>query len=102
MLYPMADNKFSTKDDKNKFLYLITPYNSLYTKHNQITKRKKKLPKVKPSVLINALLHITIETDETTDKVSAPIVPSCNRWPSLIFTDTLKRTFSPPKISIYA
>lgn len=28
---------------------------------------------------------MTIETDETTDKLNAPIVPSWNFWPSLIF-----------------
>lgn len=42
-------------------------------------------PNVKPSVLISALLHMTIETDETTDKLNAPIVPSWNFWLSLIF-----------------
>jgi hypothetical protein len=34
------------------------------------------LPKVNPSELINALLQITIETDETTDRLRAPTVPS--------------------------
>ena len=46
---------------------------------------RKRLPKVKPRVLISALLQITIDTDDTTDKLKAPIVPSWNFWPSLIF-----------------
>lgn len=41
-------------------------------------------PKVKPSVLISALLQMTIDTDETTDRLSAPMVPSWNCCPSLI------------------
>jgi len=45
----------------------------------------KRLPNVKPRVLISALLQITIETDDTTDKLKAPIVPNWNFWPSLIF-----------------
>lgn len=31
---------------------------------------------MKCSELISALLHITIDTDETTDRVKAPTVPS--------------------------
>lgn len=42
-------------------------------------------PNVKPSVLMSALLQITIETDDTTDKLNAPMVPSWNLWLSLIF-----------------
>lgn len=33
-------------------------------------------PKRKPKELISALLHITIDTDETTDRDKAPMVPS--------------------------
>lgn len=35
---------------------------------------------------MSALLHITIDTDETTDRLKAPIVPSWYLLPSLIFT----------------
>ena len=42
-------------------------------------------PKVKPRVLMSALLQITIDTDDTTDKPKAPIVPSWNFWLSPIF-----------------
>lgn len=35
-------------------------------------------PKVKFSVLISALLQITIETEDTTDKLKAPMVPKWN------------------------
>lgn len=41
-------------------------------------------PKRKPKELISALLHITIDTDETTDRDKAPIVPSWKRLLSLI------------------
>lgn len=43
-------------------------------------------PKVKPSVLIRALLQITIDTEDTTDKLRAPMVPSWNFWLSPIST----------------
>lgn len=43
-------------------------------------------PKVKPRVLMRALLHITIDTDETTERPNAPIVPSWYLLVSLIFT----------------
>lgn len=36
------------------------------------------LPKMNCNVLINALLQITIDTDDTTDRLSAPIVPNWN------------------------
>jgi len=41
-------------------------------------------PKVNPSELMSALLQITIETDETTDKLRAPMVPNWNLSPSPI------------------
>lgn len=44
------------------------------------------LPKMKCSELINALLQITIDTDDTTDKLKAPTVPSWNFSPSPIFS----------------
>lgn len=34
---------------------------------------------------MSALLQITIETEDTTDKLKAPTVPSWNLWLSLIF-----------------
>lgn len=40
--------------------------------------RQRHSPKWKPSVLISALLQITIETDDTTDKLNAPTVPNWN------------------------
>lgn len=43
-------------------------------------------PKVKPRVLISALLQITMDTDDTTDRLKAPIVPSWNFWLSPIST----------------
>lgn len=43
------------------------------------------IPKWKPNELIKALLQITMDTDETTDRVNAPTVPSWNRSPSPIF-----------------
>lgn len=36
-------------------------------------------PNVNPRVLISALLQITIETEDTTDKLSAPTVPNWHR-----------------------
>lgn len=41
---------------------------------------------MKPRVLMSALLHMTMETDETTERLNAPIVPSWNLLASLIFT----------------
>jgi hypothetical protein len=55
---------------------------------------------------MRALLQITIETDETTDKLKAPTVPSWNFWPSLIFTSiqnhsiSLIQIYQNPKTSI--
>ena len=62
----------------------LSTQNTLYQKER--VRKHKHSPKVKPSVLIRALLQITIDTDETTDKLKAPTVPSWNFWPSLIFT----------------
>lgn len=45
----------------------------------------KNLPKVKPKELMSALLQMTMETDETTERVNAPTVPSWNLSPSPIF-----------------
>lgn len=39
---------------------------------------------MKCKLLMSALLQMTIETDETTDKVRAPIVPNWNLLFSLI------------------
>jgi hypothetical protein len=39
-------------------------------------KKTLNLPKWKPNELIRALLQITMDTDETTDRVNAPTVPS--------------------------
>lgn len=47
------------------------------------------LPKMKCSELISALLQITIDTDDTTDRVNAPTVPSWNLSPSPIFVFAL-------------
>lgn len=43
-------------------------------------------PKVKPNELMRALLQITMDTEETTDKLNAPMVPSSNPLFSLILS----------------
>lgn len=59
-----------------------------YQAENEVVKQKTlNLPKWKPNELIRALLQITIDTDETTDRDNAPTVPSWNRSPSPIFFD---------------
>lgn len=42
----------------------------------QVNKEKEILPKGKPRLLIKALLHITIDTDDATDRNNAPITPN--------------------------
>lgn len=58
-------------------------------------------PNVKPRVLISALLQITIDTDETTDRLNAPMVPSWNRSLSLIFSD-INYSFLDPDLTLYS
>ena len=70
----------------------LSTQNTLYQKER--VRKYKHSPKVKPSVLIRALLQITIDTDETTDKLKAPTVPSWNFWPSLIFTSISNHAIS--------
>lgn len=43
------------------------------------------LPKGKPSLLIKALLHMTMETEEATERNNAPITPIWNFPISPIF-----------------
>jgi hypothetical protein len=40
------------------------------------------IPKMKPSALMRALLQMTMETEETTERLSAPTVPSWNFSPA--------------------
>lgn len=54
------------------------------------TQNWKKLPKIKCSELMSALLQITMETEETTERVKAPTVPSWKRSPSPIFVSAKK------------
>jgi hypothetical protein len=40
------------------------------------------IPKMKPRALMRALLQMTMETEETTERLSAPTVPSWNFSPA--------------------
>lgn len=66
--YPFSYNDW--QEAKN---YLLVKTKLLL--HHKVANTRNS-PNVKPRVLIRALLQITIETEDTTDKLSAPIVPS--------------------------
>jgi hypothetical protein len=53
--------------------------------------RMEKLPKGKPSLLIKALLQMTMETDDATERKSAPITPNWKVDISPIFDKIKKR-----------
>lgn len=50
-----------------------------------------KLPKGKPRLLIKALLQMTMETDEATDRNSAPTTPNWKLDISPIYDKMMKR-----------